>query len=80
VEINRLLHNPAYPKEPKTLGERIRKARMDEGLLIRELAALVGVTADTVINWELRGVKPMGRRLRRPQEALEGIASGVEGS
>ena len=31
---------------------------MDRGLLIRELAALVGVTADTVINWELRGVTP----------------------
>ena len=47
LEINRLLHHPAYPKEPQTFGERIRKARMDKGLLIRELAALVGVTADT---------------------------------
>jgi DNA-binding XRE family transcriptional regulator len=79
VEINRLLHNPAYPKDPRTLGERIRKARMDKGLLIRELAALVGVTADTVLNWELRGVKPMGTRLKRLQEALEEIASGLEG-
>jgi hypothetical protein len=79
VEIDLLLLNPAYPKEPKTLGEYIRKARMDKGLLIRELAALVGVTADTVINWELRGVKPMGRSLTRIQEALEVIASGVEG-
>ena len=59
------------------LGERIRKARMDKGLLIRELAALVGVTSDTVINWELRGVKPMGRSLSRLQGALEVIASGV---
>jgi len=47
--------------------------------LIRELAALVNVSADTVINWELRGVKPMGRSLRRLQEALEGIVSAVEG-
>ena len=52
VEINRLLLNPAYPKEPKTFGERIRKARMDKGLLIRELATLVGVTADTGGNCE----------------------------
>lgn len=58
LTINLLELNPAYPKEPKTLGERIRKARMDKGLLIRELAALIGVSADTVINWELRGVKP----------------------
>lgn len=79
VEINLRLLNPTYPKEPKTFGERIRRARMDQGLLIRELAALVGVSADTVINWELRGVKPMGRSLRRLQEALKGIASAVEG-
>ena len=52
---------------------------MDQGLLMRELAALVGVTSDTVINWELRGVKPMERSLRRLQEVLEVIASGVEG-
>ena len=78
-EVNLLERNPAYPKDPKTLGERIRKVRMDRGLLIRELAALVGVSADTVINWELRGVKPIGRSLRRLQEALEGIASAVEG-
>jgi DNA-binding transcriptional regulator YiaG len=51
---------------------------MDRGLLIKELAALVGVNADTVINWELRGVKPMGKSLRRLQEALEEIASAVE--
>lgn len=31
---------------------------MEKGLLIRERAALVGVSADTVINWELRGVQP----------------------
>ena len=78
--MNRLLLNPASPKESKTFGERIRKARMDKGLLIRELAAFVGVTADTVINWELRGVKPMGKSLRRLQEALEVMASGVGGS
>ena len=75
------MRNPAYPKDPKTLGERIRKTRMDKGLLIRELAALVGVTSDTVINWELHGVKPMGKNLRRLQETLAVIASGVvEGS
>lgn len=46
---------------------------------LRELAALVGVSSDTIINWELRGVRPMGERLRRLQEALEIIVSGVGG-
>ena len=79
VEIDLLLRNPAYPKEPKTLGERIRKERMDRGLLIKELALLIGVSEDTVINWGLRGVKPLGKNLRRLQEALEVMASGVGG-
>ena len=50
--------NPKYPKNPQTLGERIRKARMDRGMKIKELASQLGVTDDTVINWEVRGIKP----------------------
>jgi len=38
---------------------------MDKGLLIRELAAQLGVTEDTVINWEIRGRKPVGRNMER---------------
>ncbi|MDI6605615.1 MAG: hypothetical protein QME65_00485 [Candidatus Omnitrophota bacterium] len=43
---------------------------MDKGLLIRELAAQIGVTEDTVINWEVRGIKPMGRNMDRVREFL----------
>ena len=70
LTINLLELNPAYPKEPKTFGEQIRKARMDKGLLIRELAALVGVSPDSIINWELRNVKPAGNRFERIREIL----------
>ena len=70
LKINLLELNPAYPKEPKTLGEQIRKARMDQGLLIRELATLVGVSPDTIINWELKGVKPTGQKLGKIKEVL----------
>ena len=31
---------------------------MEKGVLLRELAERSGVTEDTVINWELRGVRP----------------------
>ena len=31
---------------------------MDAGLMIKELASLIGVAEDTVINWEVRGVMP----------------------
>ena len=64
-EVNLLELNPAYPKDPKTLGERIRKARMDRSMMIKELAALIGVSPDTIINWELRGVKPTLKRHRK---------------
>ena len=37
---------------------------MDAGLKIKELAALVGVTEDTVINWEIRGMRPCRKTVR----------------
>ena len=40
----RYILNEDYPVDPKTFGEKLRKARMDAGLMIKELAALVGVT------------------------------------
>jgi len=63
--------NPDYPQNPQNLGERIRKARMDRGLLIRELASELRVTDDTVINWEVRGIKPVGRNSGIVQEFLK---------
>ena len=50
-----------YPENPKTFGEHLRKARIDAGLLIKDLAKKLGVTEDTVINWELRGMMPRPR-------------------
>jgi len=43
---------------------------MDRGLLIRELAFQIGVTEDTVINWEIRDIKPEGRNLEKVIEFL----------
>ena len=37
---------------------------MDAGFLIKDLADLVGVTEDTVINWEIRGMRPWKRNVR----------------
>ena len=54
-----------YPASPKNLGQRLRKSRMDAGLLIRELADLLDVAEDTIINWEFRGMRPRGRNLER---------------
>ena len=63
--------NPKYPKNPQNLGEKIRKARMDKGLLIRELASKLGVTEDTVINWEIRDIKPEEKNMEKLKAFLE---------
>jgi len=48
---------------------------MEKGLLIRELAAMLGVTKDTVINWEVRGMRP---RSKSQVSALKEIIPGVK--
>ncbi len=65
--------DPDYPQNPQNLGQQIRKARMDKGLLIRELASELGVTEDTVINWEIRGMMPQGKSMERVRGFLEGM-------
>jgi DNA-binding transcriptional regulator YiaG len=70
LSLNLVELDPAYPREPHTLGEHIRKARMDRRLMIKELAALVGVSPDTIINWELRDVRPKGKSLEDVREVL----------
>jgi transcriptional regulator with XRE-family HTH domain len=57
--------NEDYPAEPKTFGEKLRKARMDAGVQIKELAAIIGVADATVINWDIRGMRPWNRRIRK---------------
>jgi transcriptional regulator with XRE-family HTH domain len=46
-----------YPIHIKTIGEHIRKRRLDLGLLQIEVARQIGVTESTVWNWE-HGTEP----------------------
>ena len=48
----------AYPKELKTLGDYIRKRRLELGLLQRAVAESIAVSTATVVNWELNRRKP----------------------
>jgi transcriptional regulator with XRE-family HTH domain len=50
--------SPKYPKELKTLGDHIRKRRLDIGLLQKQVAAQVGVDTTTVFNWESNATSP----------------------
>lgn len=44
-------------KEPETLGERLKRARVSRGLTQKEAALLLKVDAGTVLNWE-QGTSP----------------------
>jgi len=54
----RCLHGPyftekkGYPATPKTVGEAIRKRRLDLGLKQTEVAKRIGCNELTVVNWE----------------------------
>ena len=43
---------------------------MDLALGIKELAKLIKVTSDTIINWELRDVKPTYKNLTMVKKLL----------
>jgi transcriptional regulator with XRE-family HTH domain len=58
------LPNPAYPGELKTLGDHLRKARLDRGLSQPDVAKLFNVTTDTVTGWELERHQPTAKFAR----------------
>jgi DNA-binding transcriptional regulator YiaG len=49
----------AYPKHLKTLGDHIRKRRLDLGLLQKEVAEQLGVDTASICNWESNETQPM---------------------
>ena len=63
-------HPKGYPIKPKTLGEKMRKHRMDLGLFQKDVARFVGVATDTVTLWEKGRTKPNEIHLRKIQEFL----------
>ncbi len=50
--------NAAYPTSPNTLGDHLRKVRLDRRLSQPEVAKMLKVTTDTVTGWELNRHSP----------------------
>ena len=48
----------AYPRVLATIGDHLRKRRLDLGLLQGEVADRLGVTESSVTNWELSRTEP----------------------
>jgi DNA-binding transcriptional regulator YiaG len=42
----------AYPKEVATIGDAIRKRRLDLGLKQKDVAGIIGFDETSVLNWE----------------------------
>jgi DNA-binding transcriptional regulator YiaG len=53
------LQQKAYPKQLKTLGDHLRKRRLDLGLLQKEAAEQIGVDTASICNWESNQTEPM---------------------
>ncbi len=49
--------SPKHPQELNTSGDHLRKKLINLGLLQREAAEIIGVTASTIFSWE-HGVEP----------------------
>jgi len=56
--------------QPKTLGELIRRRRFEKALFAKELAKLIGVTEDTVLNWEKDRTYPSQKKVILLKERL----------
>ena len=58
-----------YPSSPQTIGEHIRKRRLDLRLKQKDVAEIIGVTESTIWNWE-HGVEPELRHIPKIIEFL----------
>jgi DNA-binding XRE family transcriptional regulator len=58
------LRSKDYSEAPQTLGEHLKKRRRELGLLQREAAEMMGVSTDTVVNWETGRTEPVAAQFR----------------
>jgi len=56
--------------QPRTLGELIRKHRIENNHTAKELGNIIGVTEDTILNWEKDRTHPSQERLILLREKL----------
>src|ERR1022692_784384 len=56
--------NQQIPLQPKTLGEEIKKHRLELHWLQADVAAKIGISSTSVSNWE-RGITSPSRRMKK---------------
>ena len=51
------------PPNPVSIGEHIKKRRLEQGIFQKEVAKIIGVTENSIYNWENNLTKPPYRFL-----------------
>ena len=59
-----------FPFLSQTLGDRIRKWRLERGLFQRDLAKKIGVSEMTIVNWEKGRTKPIKQNIEKLEKIL----------
>jgi len=70
VRLRAKIPDHRYPKELKTIGDHLRKRRLDLGLRQRDVAAVLGASKPTIDAWENRCTRPKGPVLVKLVEFL----------
>lgn len=58
IKIKHLRLPKGYPKKIDTLGDHLRAARLTRGQYLKHVAELIGVTMESVLNWEQNCTSP----------------------
>lgn len=60
-----------YPAKPKSIGEAIRKRRLELGLRQVDVAEIIGCNETTVVNWEKGYTEPHSAYIPRVRKFLK---------
>jgi transcriptional regulator with XRE-family HTH domain len=60
-----------YPIRPRTIGEKLKKKRLDMGLFQKDIAKILNVDVNTITNWEIGRHKPCKEFLRKVRGLLQ---------
>jgi DNA-binding XRE family transcriptional regulator len=59
-----------YPLRPRTIGEKLKKKRLDLGLFQKDVAEIIGVDVNTITLWEKGTYEPSKRFLMKIERFL----------